>query len=395
MTPARPSATTTATCASASRTSTRTRARTRRPTKGACRAPPHCGLCRSRYLNNDDPVVCPGCVGRVRTMLDDLGLAYVALWPRATNAADDGKLAAAAPIPGGTAHVLVGPFVRMDILRTSREMANDHLRSDPMPPLSVLAQWESIWRAAFGLEQPAAAPTMKRALRYLRDHLTDMSRRASINPSFVTFARSIRRLRDSLEQALHDERKPEVGVECFECGDRLIRRFKAPRPCSCGPRPSQIAPIAVAAWEAKHAGHSQGGLDSPAPAEGWECPGCGQHYDPHGYLRATRQSLFDTADGDGWVTLPQAAETARDIAGRPVTPKMIRAWVERGDEIGLCSPWTSPAAVEPLPYAWEVVPGAPQARHGGRAQLAWWPDVLDRALNFRRRGRRSQLTVAN
>jgi hypothetical protein len=148
----------------------------------------------------------------------------------------DGRLVAAAPIPGGTAAVLIGPTVRLDVMRVARGLtpdvlAEDHRRGDPIPPLAVLAQWEDIYRSWLNHELAGRA-TIGRAIRYLKAQLPYIANHVTADaPDWLEFTRQVRKLRAECERALHDEREPERGVECFECGDTLVRRFRVARRC--------------------------------------------------------------------------------------------------------------------------------------------------------------------
>lgn len=340
---------------------------------------PHCTVCGRDHLDNTHPQTCPKCVGKVGQDLDDLVQAYAGLAREALAGGGMGHLVAAAPIPGGEAQVLMGPYVKLPLLRTYRgytteHLTKDHRPSDPMPPLAVLGQWEDIYRDWLG-HQPAGKATIGRSVKYLRGLLPVIAQRAD-GPDFIEFTRQLRRLRADCERALHDEREPEEGVECFECGDKLVRRFRRARRCQCGPRPivqhadhgrctcltgvrlepqpdykpplvvrlldrdpydghihnrDDLACIAChrqAEWENEHAGHDQGGIDDPTAGMSWECPSCRKDYDPGEYQNAVRTDLAN-ANG-GWCTVPIAAEAATVVAGRSITDVTVRGWIGKG-----------------------------------------------------------------
>lgn len=386
---------------------------------------PHCLVCGRNHTNNDHPWTCPECIGKIRADLADLCTAYAALALEATDGGGDGHLVAAAPIPGGNAQVLIGPTVRLDVLRTARTMSRDHHPTDPLPALAVLAQWEDIYRAwlghtpqragvtiarpggGAGIRIPARA-SVSRAIGYLDGQLDYLANHLDgTEPDWLAFVHQLRRLRSDTERALHDERDSEEGVECFECGDRLVRRFRDAKRCGHA-TPARVAlqawvsrrnvaqdrlrvyatypevPIRFAETHAAQApparllsearkpcaecAASPGGIDNPEPGRSWECPGCRKEYDPGEYATAVRRSLIDEADG--WCTLVAAADAARDVTGRAISAPTIRTWIERGDDIGVCCAWK------------------PGTRAG--VQLVFWPDVLDRANEVRSRGRRAK-----
>lgn len=354
---------------------------------------PHCSVCGREHADNDHPQTCPKCEGKVARDLRDLRDDYALLAREALAAGADGHLVAAAPIPGGNAAVMIGPTVRLPLLRTSRTFRDDHLRGDPLPPLAVLAQWEDVYRAFLGHDH-AAKPTERAkwgqlvavprratiggAVGYLIDQLPRIAQRTD-GPDFLAFTRQVRSLRASCDRALHDEREPEEGVECFECGDKLVRRLRQPMPCkhmtparewwlTLRSYPELQPTVADAQAARKSCGRcSQGGVDDPSAGQSWECPGCRKEYDPGEYATAVRRSLIEE-NNMGWCTLVAAADAAQDITKRPITPATIRTWIARGDDVAVCCLWE---------------PG----RSFG-VQLVYWPDVIERATTTRRPGRR-------
>lgn len=382
----------------------------------------HCVMCGREHTDHAHPQTCPECQGKVDDDLVDIRSSYAALSVEAVDGGGNGRLVAAAPIPGGDAAVLVGPTVRVLGVRYSPTIADDHRVKDAVPPLAVLAEWEDRYRAFLGHAGKSAPPKTARwgqtiagyrrasiggAIAYLREQLPHIAQRTD-GPDFLAFTRSIRRLRAQMEHALHDEREPERGVDCFECGDELVRRFRDPKRC----RHSTPARRHLFAWMHRRAAaqdwirtlrtypelgdvridelraaaapparlianaripcdactkawkETQGGLDDPRHGRSWECPGCRKEYTPAEYATAVRASLLDE-DGTSWCTLQAAAGAAADITGRPVSPAMIRMWISRKDDIRWCCLWT------------EGLQSGPQ--------LVYWPDVLKRATEVRSR----------
>jgi len=337
---------------------------------------PHCVVCGHEHTNNDHPKTCPGCIGKVRDDLIDIRTSYALLATEALEAGADGRLVAAAPIPGGTAAVLRGPTVRLDLLRVNRHTREDHAvdakghSHDPLPPLAVLAQWEDMWRAWFGHQRGHRRATIGAAIAYLRDHAGDLAQETK-GPDWLAFTKQVRTLRAQLEHALHDEREPEQGVECFECGDTLVRRFRDRRSCLHEtPARLELArwtrlgyPEAMSRLDVREARRpcgkcSQGGIDDPTAGLSWECPGCRKDYDPGEYATAVRRDLLDNQDA--WTTL-QNAMTAAVTLVDGVTEHVIRSWIGRG--------WVRTKR-ETRPN------GLPGIR------LVLWPDVKQEALRM-------------
>jgi hypothetical protein len=337
---------------------------------------PHCHICGRDHLDNDHPQTCPKCEGKVGRDLDDMVTAFTALAREAVDGGSGGRLVAAAPIPGGEAAVLIGPYVKIPLLRYNRTWAKDHRPGDPMPPMAVLAQWEDIYREWLGhdLDPTMWKATVGRSVKYLRNQLPYIAQQTG-GPDFLEFTRQLRRLRSDCERALHDEREPEEGVECFECDDKLVRRFRRARPCGCGPRPilrhaehghctcltgirleptkpnqlplvirlfdrdpcdghvhrhpdlACVACHAEATWDEQHAGHDQGGIDDPSAGMSWECPSCRKDYDPGEYQNAVRTNLANS--NGGWVSVSIAAQAATAVAGRSVTEITVRGWIAK------------------------------------------------------------------
>lgn len=346
---------------------------------------PHCRICGREHASNDQPMTCATCIGKVRADLTDIQQLCRQLRPQAAYAGGDGRLAAAAPIPGALAQILIGPSVDPDTVLVSRHWADDHRAADPIPPLAVLAWWEDTWRT-WHSHTPAARASIAGAIGYLDQQLTDLAQTdpAEGGPDFADFASAMIHLRISLEHALHDEREPERGVECFECGARLVRRHRDRRVCrhqtparrvftqaldlvtlgypEIGPTPAETRAARVPCGKPSC---DQGGLADPSAGQSWECPSCRKDYDPGEYATAVRRSLLDDADaGDGWTDIRLAAEAASTLTGRLVPATTVRKWMDRGRVGSLC--------------LWR-----PGQRWGQR--LVYWPDVADIAAASLRR----------
>lgn len=329
---------------------------------------PHCVLCRRRHLDNAHPLTCPECIAAVRSDLDDiLWLCRHLRW-QAARAGHDGRLAAAAPIPGHDAMVLIARAgVERDDLVWSKTLDEDHRAGDVVPPLLPLLGWSVQWRGYFG-HGPPARRSIAAITRYLGDRLTRMAQ-AGDGPDWSTFATDVAALRRQLESVLHDEREPERGVSCFECGDRLVRKYAKPRPCRHVGQ-ARRAGVTVAHWvyllstypelQDDHSQcRDQGGIADPSVGQSWECTGCRKHYTPGEYANAVRADLLEGGpDGDGWTHVTMAAEAASTQTGLVIPANTVRRWMDRG-KVAACCRWSRGVT-------W-----------GQR--LVFWPDVADEA----------------
>ncbi|WP_210651331.1 hypothetical protein [Nocardioides sp. SYSU D00065] len=349
---------------------------------------PHCTVCGRAHATNEHPVTCPACQGRVDQDLAEIADAYDALAVEAVDGGGDGRLVAAAPIPGGVAQILRGPTVSFPAMRTFRGWkADDHERdhptssrtgrpADPVPPLAILALWEDAYRAWLG-HSPAATATVAGAVAYLRAQLPYLAQRTD-GPDWHDFTRQVRDVRAQLEHALHDGRDPERGVECFECGETLVRRWRRATPCT-HPTPARRElqrwarlgyPEALTVGDVRAAYQpcgdcDQGGIENPTAGQSWECPGCRKEYDPGEYATAVRRDLLTNgAAGDGWTHISMAAEAASTMTGGLVLPATVRKWMDR-NKVASCCLW------EPG-RTWGV-------------RLVFWPDVADAAVDLNRR----------
>lgn len=338
---------------------------------------PHCAICGRTHATNNHPQTCPTCQGKIDTDLATIHTAYAALAIEALEAGADGRLVAAAPIPGGTAQILAGPTVRLDTVRVSRHLREDHRPGDPLPPLAVLAQWENIYGTWLGHTRTRRA-SVAGAVAYLRTQLPYIAQKPD-GPNFAAFARQIRALRATCERALHDEREPERGVECFECGDKLVRRFHDPARCT-HPTPARVElerwvslhyPEALTPADVREARRpcgecDQGGISDPRAGLSWECPGCRKEYDPGEYATAIRRDLLTGGpDRDGWTHVTMAAEAASTLVGMIVPASTVRKWAAR-----------------------EKV--ASKLNSTG-VRLVFWPDVADEAVAAVRRAELAEL----
>jgi hypothetical protein len=177
----------------------------------------HCPVCGVRH----SATTCPECLGAVREDLDwiaanarsEIGKPDRLLTEAAQGGADQ-RLAAAAPIPGADAMVMLAPG--------NLHGRTDESWSDPVPPLLVLATWEDDWRIQFRHGGGPRA-TVARCADYLDRNL---DRAAREHPAFEDFAADLRRLRARLERVIHDQPHGDrANVPCFDCGGDLERKL--------------------------------------------------------------------------------------------------------------------------------------------------------------------------
>lgn len=369
---------------------------------------PHCVLCTRRHLDTSHPLTCDECVGDVRTDLFDLLWDCRHLRWQAVRGGADGRLVAAAPIPGGDALVMLARAgVAYDDLIWDPKLADDH-RGVVTPPLVILLGWEHQWRTYFG-QKPRTAPAPGQTVRhpltavihYLSEHLHKMAQIAD-GPDWPGMARGIGDLRRQLDAVLHDEQVGEQGVACFECGDTLVRRFGKPRPCrhrtqarehleqvearsaaarawlqvlatypeaggptypevaaSRNPTSAEVSAARRPCEKCRTSRDGQGGIEDPSTGQSWECLGCRKRYTPGEYANAVRSDLARRGPGgDGWTHITMAAEAVSTQTGFAFPPATVRRWMDRGKVSSMCR-WTAGSS-------WGL-------------RLVFWPDVADQA----------------
>ena len=217
----------------------------------------------------------------------------------------------AAPPRSSAAQPFAVPLMRTFRGYSDQAYLEDHQPNDPFPPLAVLAHWEDLYRAWLG-HAPAAIATVTRSVDYLRRQLPYIAQRTD-GPDWHAFTREVRDIRSQLEHALHDGREPERGVECFECGDILERRWRRAAPCTHSTParrelqrwaglgyPEALTVADVRAAYQPCGACDQGGIEDPSAGQSWECPGCRKSYDPGEYAppyAATCSPATRTATG--------------------------------------------------------------------------------------------------
>jgi hypothetical protein len=364
---------------------------------------PHCTTCNRNHLDNTHPLTCPDCIGHTRDDLLEVLWLCRHLRNQAARAGRNGRLAAAAPIPGADAMVMLARAgADLDDLIWRPDLDDDHHPDDPVPPLLPLAAWAQQW-ATWHHHQTPARPTVSGIVGYLTNHLTGMAQ-AVDGPDWTRFAHDIADLRRRLEGVLHDERDPERGVSCFECGDTLVRKFGRPQACrhrtpadahvdriragaqaarvfldDVLPTYPELGPPSYADRKAARrtptaaelaatrapcprciaSTTGQGGILDPSVGQSWECVGCRKLYTPGEYGNAVRRDLLEGGpDGDGWTHIGMAAEAASTMTGYVIAEGTVRKWMDRGRVAAVCR-WAAGAS-------WGL-------------RLVFWPDVADQA----------------
>lgn len=347
---------------------------------------PHCVLDGRTHLDPAHPLTCPDCLSKVRQDLTDTR--WLARHLRWQASRGENLRTPSAPLPGGDAMVMMTRHA--PTTRTTTE--HDDLRT----VLGVLLDWDQQLRRALG-HRHLLRPSVTGVSRYLTEHLTRWAQDTTgTYPDWQAFARAAGDLRRTLERVLHDEQTPELGVACFECGDRLVRRWGNPKPCghrtpakdhvhavrrrataatdwirtlatypelgqpwdreyAAAHGPSDVELAAARQPCAACAEAGQGGITDPSAGQSWECPGCRKAYTPGEYATAVRRDLLERGpDGDGWTHVNMAAEAASTLTGFFVAPATVRRWMDRGQVVAVCS-WRRGQAWGPRLVLWPSV----------------------------------------
>lgn len=278
-------------------------------------------------------MTCRTCLLAIRDDLTAIGDNQLDLRLHAVTAARDGRLAAAAPIPGGDALVATGPASPVTHHRLAW-WCTDHDTADDLHPLLTLAAWAQVWREWLREPDPERV-TIGGEAAWLRVRLPVMGAavqrvdpddpaRLEVAPDLADMAHDLRVLRRRCEDLTrtgagdHDQR---LRVPCLTCGARLDRAF----------------------------GDS---LDT----DGAVCGRCRRTYDGRALLRAQAAWVTSRNKGEAFIELKMAAEALER------SPWTLRSWIRDGDVTVCCLLSTRTIAV-------------------------WWPDVrrLDRLRVTRRR----------
>lgn len=240
---------------------------------------PLCGTCKRESLANHERQTCAKCVARVRADLADIEHLYARLpgllvetrFPADSSSdkirggGEDDPLLGGEPLAmlarGGTG-MDAAVWAPGTATHGNREHVADERLSDPPSVADFLAILEDDWRNL--LKHPAAGPpSVSTSVAYLTSQLDRM---AQAHSEFDCFADDIRGLVTKLRATTGTENYPLRGVECFDCGTRLERRYLEPTRQQDGSR--------------------QGGLEDE-----WGCPKCHRVYEPAEYWLALSAAL--------------------------------------------------------------------------------------------------------
>lgn len=239
----------------------------------------HCCVCGDC---TDQPQTCLVCVGRTRANVAAIVTEYARLPAETTDRGGSSldpipRGSRETAIPGGDALVMLAGGGSVYVQhRTPGPHWADENPTDPPSILNLLATWEDDWRITMGL--PAAGKaTIASCATFLGDWNAKM---AQEHGAYYEYAAAIRQARSRLETYLRDDDTPEKGARCLVCDVRLIRRWRAPKPCThearVHPRQGETIDgyrLRVAEHEAAHMRCDQGGL-----ADDWTCPRCKRRY---------------------------------------------------------------------------------------------------------------------
>lgn len=389
----------------------------------------HCSVCSREHTTHQHPNTCPSCVGAVREDLTEIQDLCRQLRGQAMDA--EGLSWASARIPGHVAMIAMSPSIDADQLIWANDLKDYHHPRDMVPPLAVLAHWSDIWAGWFGKVRSGRTSVGVEA-SYLDSQLTQISQltpklrgnQLVSPPDFAEFSRDLGGLRANLERILHDEEEGDQGVNCFECGTRLVRRMRDRKTCRhktparaalaahLRRRPDAIAelealkggtvadrtrlqreaalpsPVMIAAARMPCDACDQGGVEDPSPGISWECPSCRKKYTPGEYATAVRRDLADQAyiaqgspteapplQSYGWTDMVLAADAASTLVGYPVYVTTVRTWQARMDVTGCCE-WT-----------YQETPDGQLLSNLVGKKLVYWPDVAEAAVAAQERAR--------
>ena len=228
-----------------------------------------CIVCHHRELADDEPQTCRRCVQHARTTLGWVArlfpLLRVEIEGRAGRAPTPGGRRSsdgAAPVAFAELLSLMGPG--------SDGGAHDATADDAPSVAWELSRWEDDWRSVMGRPGAPCAPSVVSAHDFLA---VNLSWAANWHPAFGEFVGDVRRLLGRLRSALQMMDNPlPMGADCFECGDRLVRDYAPPQPCS-------------------HPGEHASSCDQGGLRDHVRCEGCGTIYTPPQYALALAAAL--------------------------------------------------------------------------------------------------------
>lgn len=204
-----------------------------------------CIVCGKDVLEPSELQTCVRCLGATRRTLLDVVELYALLPETMADRAGASTWMGAGgggmdtAMVGSDAMVLYGPgsdganqtreILRSDDPEHAAPHADDEWPSDAPSVLGELESWDRDWRYTLGLRAGATEATVAGCAGFLAEHLTRMAQNAESD--FAAFADDMRRLRATLHRVTHTGEHVEYGVPCLDCGTRLMRRARDPKPC--------------------------------------------------------------------------------------------------------------------------------------------------------------------
>jgi ribosomal protein L37AE/L43A len=246
-------------------------------------------------------------LAKVKQCLRDIERLHNNLEQQALYGGNNGRLVAAAPIPGGDATVALGPwsYGRNDGVHDAPDYASAIIRAREYDadtivnfhPLLTLETWAACWRDWFGHTVTMTA-TISRAAGYLRAHAHEMIEQTEREyddgtlvwpPDFDEMVSELSRCRGTLENILYDgQREERSQVPCLDCGLRLVKRYR-----------------------------------DHADDDYWLCQRCKRRYSDDEYALAKHQHL-SSLGANRYVPIMDALDAI------PRSRHIIRGWIARG-----------------------------------------------------------------
>lgn len=303
---------------------------------------PLCYVCHRRSLTRFERQTCANCVAKTRADLADIENLYSRLdpyltesrFPSNSSAERTGSPTDENAIPGGNALVRLGPGGAgwdASSRRGNRDHVADEHEHDPQSVEGLLAIHEDDWRSQ--LHHPAAGPpTVTGSVAYLTSQLDRMAQAYS---EFDSFAEDMHQLRGGLKADLGLSERPVTGADCFDCGERLVRRYRYPGDTHQPPYDPRQGP----------------GLE-----DHYTCERCDRTYTHAEYMLAVRSHHADQAVGE-W----RSPSIAAHLVDRPF--RTVQTWLRQLNVTAAC-------------------------RIQDRRLVVWMPDVTELARRTPRRQRR-------
>lgn len=178
----------------------------------ACRQH-HCGVCGIEHV---DRLTCPGCIGDVRSHLDEIA--------RMTD-----KLPSEAQTRGAQSEAfhLAGPVANPEAWQQRGRYGHKYTAESRLGenhPLWVLGTWDLAVAEHYGHRRTASI-TVASAADYLARNLTELAQ--DIDFAFDDLAQDLRHCQSHLEDVLHDGEQVEKGAPCLRCKQPVIKTTEA------------------------------------------------------------------------------------------------------------------------------------------------------------------------